>query len=81
MESDLDLLLDDPSQRFDTERVHLLLEELRSAASHAQLIIATHEVERFSNLLDQYFSPDQHIVLNFKTYNSDEGPFFERAGI
>ena len=40
------LLIDDPSQSFDTSRVELLIRELATAATHAQLIVASHEEDR-----------------------------------
>ena len=40
------LLLDDPTQAFDTSKIKLLLEELSKATSHATLLIATHEEDR-----------------------------------
>ena len=49
------LLIDDPSQSFDTSRVELLLQELATAATHAQLIVASHEEDRFTPFIDKYF--------------------------
>jgi hypothetical protein len=71
------LILDDPSQRFDTTRLSALLSELKDAASHSQLIVATHERERFENLLASAFAPKEYIAINVEKFDLTEGPSFE----
>ena len=71
------LILDDPSQRFDTTRLSALLGELKDVASHSQLIVATHERDRFGNLLPSAFSPEEYIIINVKGFDPTEGPIFE----
>jgi hypothetical protein len=68
------LLIDDPSQSFDTSRVHLLLQELVKASSHAQLIIATHEEDRFGPEIPKYFGRDQLKVLRVAGFEPESGP-------
>lgn len=75
LELDL-LLIDDPSQSFDTSHIDFLLQELANAGSHAQLIIATHEDERFSPQIDQYFAEDEYEVLRFTEFDVKKGPSF-----
>ena len=74
------LLLDDPTQAFDTSKIKLLLEELSKATSHATLFIATHEEDRFLPLLKDYFSAD-----DVKAYRAigigENGPLFEDVPI
>lgn len=74
------LLLDDPTQAFDTSKIRLLLEELSNATSHATLFIATHEEDRFLPVLKDYFSVDE--VKAFRAVGIDEdGPQFEDVPI
>jgi hypothetical protein len=70
------LLIDDPSQSFDTSRVHLLLEELVKASSHAQLIIATHEEDRFGPEIPKYFDSAEVKVLHVAGFEPESGPGF-----
>ena len=74
------LLLDDPTQAFDTRKIELLLKELSDASSHATVMVATHEEDRFLPLLQRYFSPDE--VKAFRTVDLDEnGPRLENVSI
>ena len=74
------LLLDDPTQAFDTRKIELLLEELAEAASHATLFVATHEEDRFLPIVKKLFSPD-----DIKAYRAvildEEGPRLEDVSI
>lgn len=75
---DLDwLLIDDPSQSFDTSRVRLLMEELRDAATHAQLVVATHEVERFWPVIRELFHGEEIQAYRFAGFDRDGGPVLE----
>lgn len=76
LELDL-LMLDDPSQSFDSGRVNLLLKELGNAASHAQVIVATQEPERFYPHLQQYFPVNECLTRTVKMSEPIEGPFLE----
>ncbi|MDE0079033.1 MAG: AAA family ATPase [Caldilineaceae bacterium] len=74
------LLLDDPTQAFDTHKINLLLTELANAASHATLFVATHEEDRFLPILKNYFNPDD--VKAYKAVKiSEDGPLFEDVPI
>lgn len=70
------LLLDDPTQAFDTRRIELLLKELSDATAHAHLLVATHEEERFLPTLLDHFSVNQVFVLRTNAPD-DKGPHFE----
>ena len=74
------LLLDDPTQAFDTSKIKLLLEELSKATSHATLFVASHEEDRFLPVLKDYFSAD-----DVKAYRAigigEDGPRFEDVSI
>ena len=70
------LLLDDPTQAFDIEKIELLLKELSDATSHATLLVATHEEDRFLPYLKQQFPPDS--VTAYRAVDLDEnGPCIE----
>ena len=71
------LLIDDPSQSFDTSRVELLMRELATAATHAQLIVASHEEDRFAPLVDKYFGSRPYRVLRVTSFSPDRGPGIE----
>ena len=73
------LLIDDPSQSFDTSRVELLMRELATAATHAQLIVASHEEDRFAPLIDKYFPSGSYRVLRVTSFAPDLGPTLECA--
>ena len=74
------LLLDDPTQAFDTSKIKLLLEELSKATSHATLFIATHEEDRFLPVLKDYFSADD--LKAYRATGIDEkGPLLEDVPI
>ena len=74
------LLLDDPTQAFDTSKIKLLLAELSKATSHATLFIATHEEDRFLPELKDYFEAE-----DVKAYRAidigEDGPVFENVPI
>ena len=71
------LILDDPTQSFDVQRIELLLKELGTAANHAQLILCTHEKDRFTPLLSESFEEDQIAITHVKGFNIREGPHIE----
>ena len=74
------LLLDDPTQAFDTSKINLLLTELADAASHATLFLATHEEDRFLPALKNFLSPSG--VKAYRAVGIDEeGPHFEDVPI
>lgn len=77
LELDL-LLIDDPSESFDTSHVSLLVEELYAASEHAQLIVASHEREKFLPALEQRFSKAPVTTLNVEDFDPIEGPRIEQ---
>lgn len=71
------LIVDDPSQSFDTTHVRLLLEELRRASEHAQLLLATHEEERFLPIVRELFPYDSLAIIRVTDFRPDQGPSIE----
>jgi DNA repair exonuclease SbcCD ATPase subunit len=73
MELDL-LLIDDPSESFDTSHIELLVSELASAAEHAQLVVASHEREKFLPHMETRFEPASRTLLLVDNFDPVEGP-------
>lgn len=71
------LLLDDPTQSFDTERIELLLKELSVASSHAQIIVCTHEEDRFLPFLSNFFREEDKTIVKVKGFDRRGGPQIE----
>ena len=71
------LLVDDPSRSFDTSRVELLMQELAKAATHAQLIVASHEEDRFAPFIEKHFPAESYRVLRVTSFTPDGGPTIE----
>jgi DNA repair exonuclease SbcCD ATPase subunit len=76
MELDL-LLVDDPSESFDTSHLDNLISVLRAVASHTQLIVASHETDRMTPLIKKYFSPEERRVVCVKDFDPLMGPTIE----
>lgn len=76
MELDL-LLVDDPSESFDTSHLDHLMSVLRSVASHTQLIVASHETNRVRPLIDRYFRAEERCIVSVKDFDPLRGPTFE----
>jgi hypothetical protein len=75
MELDL-LLIDDPSESFDTSHVGDLVGELALAAKHAQLFVATHEREKFEPHLASFFKNEPLTKISVEGFAPLEGPKF-----
>jgi DNA repair exonuclease SbcCD ATPase subunit len=78
MELDL-LLIDDPSESFDTSHVTDLVKELAVASKHSQLFVATHEREKFETQLDASFEKLAMTKINVVGFAPMEGPKFSRV--
>lgn len=71
------LIVDDPSQAFDTKHVELLFEELRRAGEHGQLILASHEEDRFGRIVREQFKEDSFKIIRVTDFKPLEGPTIE----
>lgn len=76
MELDL-LLIDDPSESFDTSHVESLIEELSEASEHAQLVVATHEGEKFEHSLARCFDTEPFKIVMVADFDPIKGPKIE----
>jgi DNA repair exonuclease SbcCD ATPase subunit len=72
------LIVDDPAQSFDTSHIELLVGELRRASDRAQLILATHEEDRFRPIVEQCFPQDSFQILRVTDFQIDRGPTIEQ---
>lgn len=68
------LLIDDPSESFDTSHVGFLVEELRFASEHAQGIAASHEKDKFSPQITEHFAPNSYVTMTVSNFDPDSGP-------
>lgn len=77
MELDL-LLVDDPSESFDTSHLENLMQVLHSVASHTQLVIASHESDRMRPLIEEYFSENERCIFAITDFDPFKGPTLEQ---
>lgn len=77
MELDL-LLVDDPSESFDTSHLDHLMSVLESVASHTQLVVASHETERMQPLIDKYFAVQERCIVSLKDFDPLKRPTLEQ---
>jgi DNA repair exonuclease SbcCD ATPase subunit len=77
MELDL-LLVDDPSESFDTSHLDHLMCVLQSVASHTQLVVASHETERMRPLIDKYFRIEERCIVSVEDFDPLKGPTLEQ---
>ena len=66
------LLIDDPSQSFDTSHITYMLGLLRNTSEHAQVIVATHEEDRFGPELSRLFK--NYGVIKITHFDKPSGP-------
>lgn len=68
------LMLDDPTQAFDEEHTDILIEHLSRLGQQAQLIVASHETERFRELLPKHFDEGSYAIVEPTNWSPTEGP-------
>lgn len=61
------LMLNDPTQSFDTSHVKILVLKLADLGNRVQLVIATHEVEKFDEFVGKSFQPGEYSVVRVKS--------------
>lgn len=74
------LLIDDPSESFDTSHLDHLMSVLQSVASHTQIVVASHETEKMLKMLPlikKYFPAEQHCIVYVKDFDPLRGPTLE----
>jgi hypothetical protein len=55
----------------------MLVEELLSATEHAQIVVASHEEEKFEDELCRVFSADSYKSIYVTKFNPLKGPTIE----
>jgi hypothetical protein len=73
------LMVDDPAQSFDTSHVGLLIDELRRASERAQLVLATHEEDRFRPIIERCFPVGSFKIIRVTDFQIDRGPTIEQT--
>lgn len=68
------LMLDDPTRAFDQEHIKILVEHLSLIGQQAQLIVASHETERFRDLLPKHFAEGSYAIVEPTNWSPTEGP-------
>lgn len=71
------LLLDDPTQSFDARHIEILIAKLAELGKRVQLIVASHEVDHFHQLLPQYFEAGNYEVIRVTGFSRQDGPTLE----
>jgi chromosome segregation ATPase len=78
---DLDfLLIDDPSRSFDLDHLDALMSLLKSVSDHAQIILATHEREKFEGRVKELFVPNA-TILEVVGFKPESGPQIKEVSI
>lgn len=68
------LLLDDPTQSFDAEHIDILLHRLCQLGKNVQLVVATHEIDHFVQLLPKHFGESEYRVVRVVGFSRQGGP-------
>lgn len=81
LQHDLDfLLIDDPSRSFDFKHLESLMKLFKSVSEHAQIILATHEKEKFEEPLRDLFGANANI-LEVVDFEPKSGPKVKEVSI
>ena len=81
LQHDLDfLLIDDPSRSFDIKHLESLMKLLQSVSGHAQVILATHEKEKFEEPVRDLFGANANI-LEVVDFEPNSGPKVKEVSI
>lgn len=71
------LLIDDPSESFDTSHIEHLMKVLKGVASHTQLVVASHEEDRVRPLAEELFALKEHCIIRVTDFDPEKGPSLE----
>lgn len=81
LQHDLDfLLIDDPSRSFDYKHLESLMKLLKSVSNHAQVVLATHEKEKFEEPVRDLFGTNSKI-LEVEGFEPESGPKIKEVSI
>ena len=68
------VLLDDPTQAFDTDHIDGLFVRLAELGRHVQLMVGSHETDRVRALVKQNFKRREYVIVEPVGWTRTEGP-------
>lgn len=71
------LLVDDPSESFDTSHLDNLMSVLSSVASHTQIVLASHEDDKLIPLINKHFDKNNICIVKVTDFDPYKGPKLE----
>lgn len=71
------VMLDDPTRASDTEHIYMLLQRLEELGRNVQLVVASQEAERFTEMVPKVFDADSYIIVSPTGWSPYDGPELE----
>lgn len=71
------VMLDDPTRASDTEHIYMLLQRLEELGRNVQLVVASQEAERFTEMVPKVFDADSYIIVAPTGWSPYDGPELE----
>ena len=68
------VMLDDPTRASDTEHIYMLLQRLEELGRNVQLIVASQEAERFTEMVPKVFDTGSYIIVEPTSWRPYDGP-------
>ena len=68
------VMLDDPTRASDTEHINMLLERLEELGRNVQIIVASQEAERFTEMVPKVFDAGSYIIVEPTSWSPYGGP-------
>jgi len=71
------VMLDDPTRASDTEHIYMLLQRLEELGRNVQLIVASQEAERFTEMVPKVFDSGSYFIVAPTGWSPYDGPELE----
>ena len=71
------VMLDDPTRASDTEHIYMLLQRLEELERNVQLVVASQEAERFTEMVPKVFDAGSYIIVAPTGWSPYDGPELE----
>lgn len=68
------VMLDDPTQASDEEHTEILVKNLADIGHRVQIMVASHETDRFRRFLPKYFEPESYVIIEPTNLSRQGGP-------
>ena len=68
------VMLDDPTRAFDQEHIETLIKRLAELGRYVQLVVASHETNRFQSLIPTSFKSDSYVIVEPTGWSHHGGP-------